>query len=374
MIEFENVVKQYPDGVRAVDGLSLHVPEGEICVLIGPSGCGKTTSMRMVNRLINPTSGRITVQGVDNREVPAEELRRKIGYAIQQIGLFPHMTVYDNIAVVPRLLEWDEDRIRKRVDRLLDLVGLDPDVNRARYPRQLSGGQQQRVGVARALGADPPIMLMDEPFGAVDPITRETLQDEFLQIQREIGKTIIFVTHDIDEAIKMGDRVAVMREGRVVQYDAPDDLLADPRDEFVRDFVGADRQLKRLGLVRVQDVMDGVPPVVSEDSSLEAAREAVGGLGSAFVVDRHSRLKGWVSAELLAEAKSLRDSMQRTATHEVAARETASLREALSVMLASGLDVAPVVDEDDKVIGSLSLGALQDHAAERQTDSDDEAT
>src|SRR5680860_1526739 len=202
MIEFENVVKQYPDGVRAVDGLSLQVPEGEICVLIGPSGCGKTTSMRMVNRLIPMTSGRITVQGMDNREVPAEELRRKIGYAIQQIGLFPHMTVFDNIAVVPRLLEWEEDRIRKRVDQLLELVGLDPDVNRAKYPRQLSGGQQQRVGVARALGADPPIMLMDEPFGAVDPITRETLQDEFLQIQREIGKTIIFVTHDIDEAIK----------------------------------------------------------------------------------------------------------------------------------------------------------------------------
>ena len=376
MIEFENVVKQYPDGVRAVDGLSLHVPEGEICVLIGPSGCGKTTSMRMVNCLISITSGRIVVDGQDNREVAAEELRRKIGYAIQQIGLFPHMTVFDNIAVVPRLLEWEEPRIRKRVDELLELVGLDADVNRSKYPRQLSGGQQQRVGVARALGADPPIMLMDEPFGAVDPITRETLQAEFLGIQRAIGKTIIFVTHDIDEAIKMGDRVAVMRAGKLVQYDAPDDLLAKPTDAFVRDFVGADRQLKRLGLVRVQEIMDPHPPVVAEDGTREEALEVVSqpGLNSAFVVDRHGKLKGWVSEELLAAAASLADAAQRAPLREVAARESATLREALSVMLSSGFGATPVVDDEGRLVGSVTLEALKEHAEEREVQRDGERT
>ena len=376
MIEFENVVKQYPDGARAVDGLSLHVPEGEICVLIGPSGCGKTTSMRMVNRLIPITSGRITVQGVDNREVPAEELRRKIGYAIQQIGLFPHMTVFDNIAVVPRLLEWEEDRIRKRVDQLLELVGLDPDVNRGKYPRQLSGGQQQRVGVARALGADPPIMLMDEPFGAVDPITRETLQDEFLQVQKAIGKTIIFVTHDIDEAIKMGDRVAVMREGKLVQFDAPDDLLANPADAFVRDFVGADRHLKRLGLVHVHEIMDRAPPVLEEGGTLDEAIALLSRreLTSAFVVDRQGKLKGWVSAELLAATSTLQEAVQRAPVRETAAKEGATLREALSVMLSSGFGATPVVDEEDRLVGSVSLEALKEHAEENGGAGPTEAT
>ncbi|MFW5696263.1 MAG: ABC transporter ATP-binding protein, partial [Phototrophicaceae bacterium] len=221
MIEFKEVVKEYPNGFRAVDELNMVIPDGEITVLIGPSGCGKTTSMRMINRLIPITKGQILIDGRDINEMPVEELRRNIGYAIQQIGLFPHMTVYENIAIVPRLLNWEEDRIRHRVDELLDLVGLDADIYRDVYPRQMSGGQQQRVGVARALGADPPIMLMDEPFGAIDPITREVLQDEFLQIQERVGKTIVFVTHDIDEAIKMGDRIAILRDGRLIQFDTP---------------------------------------------------------------------------------------------------------------------------------------------------------
>ncbi len=365
MIEFQNVVKQFPDGFRAVNGLSLTVHDGEITVLIGPSGCGKTTSMRMVNRLLSITEGRIVVEGRDNRDYPAEELRRKIGYAIQQIGLFPHMTVLENIAVVPRMLGWEDDRIRKRVDTLLELTGLDPDVNRDKYPRQLSGGQQQRVGVARALGADPPIMLMDEPFGAIDPITREVLQDEFLQIQERIGKTIIFVTHDIDEAIKMGDRIAILREGSLVQYDTPDTLLARPKNRFVRDFVGADRQLKRLGLLRVRELMAKDSPVVALRETADDARREIesAGVKSAFVVDEDGVLRGWVDREGLREnPDSLLDAMSEGDFREIGVRQSATAREALSAMVARGFRITPVVDEKGVLVGSITLRALQELA------------
>jgi len=365
VIEFQNVVKQFPDGFRAVNGLSLTVHDGEITVLIGPSGCGKTTSMRMVNRLLSITEGRIVVEGRDNRDYPAEELRRKIGYAIQQIGLFPHMTVLENIAVVPRMLGWEDDRIRKRVDTLLELTGLDPDVNRDKYPRQLSGGQQQRVGVARALGADPPIMLMDEPFGAIDPITREVLQDEFLQIQERIGKTIIFVTHDIDEAIKMGDRIAILREGSLVQYDTPDTLLARPKNRFVRDFVGADRQLKRLGLLRVRELMAKDSPVVALRETADDARREIesAGVKSAFVVDEDGVLRGWVDREGLREnPDSLLDAMSEGDFREIGVRQSATAREALSAMVARGFRITPVVDEKGVLVGSITLRALQELA------------
>ncbi len=362
MIEFDNVVKQYPNGFKAVDGLNLNVPEGEICVFIGPSGCGKTTTMRMVNRLIPITSGRITIEGRDNRDIPAEELRRKIGYAIQQIGLFPHMTIFDNVAVVPRLLNWEEDRISKQVDKLLEMVGLDPDVNRDKFPRQLSGGQQQRVGVARALGADPPIMLMDEPFGAVDPITREVLQEEFLQIQKEISKTIIFVTHDIDEAIKMGDRIAILREGKLVQFDTPDTLLAHPKNRFVRDFVGADRQLKRLGLVRVHEIMDTDPPIVQFEGKAEDARKAIEQreVRNAFVIDKDSKLKGWVDKRALERSDSLLEAMYEADYWDISVKETATVRDALSAMVTRGFKVTPVVDSDGLLVGSITLRALQE--------------
>jgi osmoprotectant transport system ATP-binding protein len=256
MIEFRGVSKTYPGSDRpVVNDLSFEVPEGEICVLVGPSGCGKTTSMRMVNRLIEPTEGEILIDGEPNTAMSGTQLRRKIGYAIQQIGLFPHRTIAENIATVPGLLGWEKGRIRSRVDELLELVGLDPDDYRDRYPAELSGGQQQRVGVARAMAADPPIMLMDEPFGAVDPITRERLQDEFLRIQEDIKKTIVFVTHDIDEAIKMGDKIAILKQGGfLAQYDTPEEILANPNSEFVASFVGNDRILKRLSLTRVGDL------------------------------------------------------------------------------------------------------------------------
>lgn len=367
MIEFKNVVKQYANGFRAVDDLNLTVHQGEICVLIGPSGCGKTTSMRMVNRLINVSSGEILINGQPNTEIPAEELRRQIGYAIQQIGLLPHMTVSENIAIVPRLLHWDENRIRQRVDELLELVGLDPDISRDKFPRQLSGGQQQRVGVARALGADPPIMLMDEPFGAVDPITREVLQAEFLQIQERVGKTIIFVTHDIDEAIKMGDRIAIMRDGRLVQYDTPDTILAYPVNRFVRDFVGTDRTLKRLGLVRIRKLMEPNPPMCTLDATVEEVEALFkkAGTKSIFVVDKDDgTLKGWVDREEINnQTTSLLDAMYEAPYVDIAVREDATAREALSAMVARGFRITPVIDRRGKLVGTITLKELQDLAS-----------
>ncbi len=289
MIEFRGVNKTYPGSQRpVVQDLSFEVLDGEICVLVGPSGCGKTTSMRMINRLIEPSSGEILIDGESNTAMSETKLRRRIGYAIQQIGLFPHRTIADNIATVPRLLEWQKDRTRQRVDELLDLVGLEPAQYRSRYPAELSGGQQQRVGVARALAADPPIMLMDEPFGAVDPITRTRLQDEFIRIQGEIKKTIVFVTHDIDEAIKMGDKIAILKEGGILaQYDTPENILTNPASDFVSSFVGADRVLKRLSLLLVRDMQLGLAnadgdglPLISGDLTVRDALSELIGAGS----------------------------------------------------------------------------------------------
>ena len=295
MIEFRGVSKTYPGSDRpVVNDLSFEVPEGEICVLVGPSGCGKTTSMRMVNRLIEPTEGEILIDGEPNTAMSGTQLRRKIGYAIQQIGLFPHRTIAENIATVPGLLGWEKGRIRSRVDELLELVGLDPDDYRDRYPAELSGGQQQRVGVARAMAADPPIMLMDEPFGAVDPITRERLQDEFLRIQEDIKKTIVFVTHDIDEAIKMGDKIAILKQGGfLAQYETPEEILANPNSEFVASFVGNDRILKRLSLTRVGDLQlepangnaEGLPRIDGNLTVRDALSELIGSGRSEAVVE-----------------------------------------------------------------------------------------
>ena len=310
-LELRHIRKQYAGTAEpAIDDLSLEVPAGEICVLVGPSGCGKTTLLRMINRMIEPTSGDILIDGASIIDRNPAELRREIGYAIQQIGLFPHQTVADNIGVVPKLLGWDRKRIAARVEELLDLIGLEPAMA-ARYPGQLSGGQRQRVGVARALAADPPLMLMDEPFGAIDPISRERLQNEFLRLQGEIRKTIVFVTHDIDEAIKMGDRIAVLRKGGVLaQYATPAELLMSPADEFVEDFVGADRALKRLGLTTVGELdlvsPNGVQPAAG-GPRLEArtsVRDALSAMltaggGPVAVVDGDDRVTGLVTMELV---------------------------------------------------------------------------
>jgi osmoprotectant transport system ATP-binding protein len=296
MIKFRGVSKTYLGSDRpVVNDLSFEILEGEICVLVGPSGCGKTTTMRMVNRLIEPTEGEILIDGEPNTQMSGTQLRRKIGYAIQQIGLFPHRTIAENIATVPSLLGWDKRRIKERVDELLKLVGLDPDDYRDRYPAELSGGQQQRVGVARALAADPPIMLMDEPFGAVDPITRERLQDEFLGIQQDIKKTIVFVTHDIDEAIKMGDKIAILKQGGfLAQYDSPENILSNPNSEFVASFVGRDRILKRLSLTRVGEMQlepangltDDLPRISERLTVRDALSELIGSGATKGVVDK----------------------------------------------------------------------------------------
>ncbi|MCE2472577.1 MAG: ATP-binding cassette domain-containing protein [Anaerolineae bacterium] len=363
MIEFKDVIKEYPNGFRAVDNLNLTVRDGEICVLIGPSGCGKTTALRMVNRLIDVTRGEILINGQPNDEFEPEVLRRQIGYAIQQIGLLPHMTIRDNVAIVPRLLDWDEERVRQRVDLLLDMVGIDPGIQGDKYPRQLSGGQQQRVGVARALGADPPIMLMDEPFGAVDPITRAILQEEFLQIQQEVGKTIIFVTHDIDEAIYMGDRIALLRAGRLVQYDTPDDLLALPRDDFVREFVGTDRSLKRLHLISVRDSMMNNVPCCDDDATLQEVTACLDRhhSDSAFVVDAgNGKLLGWVERPALVEYGSLSEAMHHAPAASIAVPEDATAREALSVLLSHSFDLTPVIDAEGVLTGGVSIQRLQD--------------
>ena len=308
MITLDRLTKTFGASAQsAVDGLSLTINAGEICVLIGPSGCGKTTTMRMINRMVEPDSGRIEVGGRNVTQIDAVELRRSIGYVIQQVGLFPHMTIGENIATVPKMLGWDAPRIARRVDELLALVGMEPGLYRDRFPRELSGGQKQRVGVARALAADPPVMLMDEPFGAIDPITRTRLQDEFLRILRELGKTIVFVTHDIDEAIRMGSRIAILRAGKVVQYDTPERILAHPADAFVEAFVGGDRSLKRLALLTAGPyIEDGAP-------AADAPRLPPG----------------------------------------------TPLRDALSAMLDAGADEAGIVDTNGHVLGRVTLGAIR---------------
>ena len=309
-LELREVCKQYP-GQRtpAIENLSLDLPAGEVCVLVGPSGCGKTTAMRLINRMIPLTSGDILLGGESVLSRPATDLRREIGYVIQQIGLFPHQSVAENIATVPRLLGWDRARIARRVDELLTLIGMDPEEIGPRYPAQLSGGQRQRVGVARALAADPPLMLMDEPFGAIDPINRVRLQDEFLRLQSRVRKTIVFVTHDIDEAIKMGDRIAILREGgRLAQYDTPERILTEPADDFVAEFVGADRALKRLGLSTLADLEllapNGHPPDRDRLTLETTVRDALSMLLAAGgqplgVQDDEGHAAGTVTLELL---------------------------------------------------------------------------
>jgi len=362
VVAFEHVTKRYggPDAAPAVDDLSLTIPAGEVCVLVGPSGCGKTTSMKMVNRLIEPSAGRITIGGEDVMSLPAVELRRRIGYVIQQVGLFPHLTIGDNVAVVPRLLRWQASRIRERVDELLEVVGLEPAEYRSRYPTELSGGERQRVGVARALAADPPVMLMDEPFGAVDPIRRDRLQNEFLRLQEQVRKTIIFVTHDVDEAIKMGDRIAILeRGGTLAQYDTPAAILANPASEFVERFVGADRGLKRLSLARVRDLelIEAVPVRAGEDR-VEVRRrlDRVEELTYALLVDDRDRPLGWIDRHDLAGEGPI-DPSAATPGAPTVERET-TLRDALSALLGSSVQLGVVVDERDRVLGLVSVDAI----------------
>ncbi|MEU0667614.1 betaine/proline/choline family ABC transporter ATP-binding protein [Streptomyces lavendulocolor] len=365
MIRFERVTKRYADGTTAVDDLSFEVAEGELVTLVGPSGCGKTTTMKMVNRLIEPTEGRIFVDGQDIADVDPVRLRRRIGYVIQQVGLFPHKTMLENTATVPHLLGVKRSAARARAAELLALVGLDPRVHGDRYPEQLSGGQRQRVGVARALAADPPVLLMDEPFGAVDPVVREHLQSEFLKLQSEVRKTVLFVTHDIEEAVRLGDRIAVYGQGRIEQFDAPATVLGAPATPYVADFVGADRGLKRLSVTPVEPGDLEQPPVVHLDDALP--RE----LGSrwAVVLDRDDNLHGWISAEQAARGTgTVGDHARRM---EAWLPVGASLKQAFATMLQHDAGWIAVIDraERGRFLGVLTPARLHE-ALRRSIDAD----
>jgi osmoprotectant transport system ATP-binding protein len=359
-VEFRHVTKRYNPGEKgpgAVNDLSFTVPAGKVCVLVGPSGCGKTTSLKMVNRLIEPTSGEILIDGRNVAHEKPVQLRRRIGYVIQQIGLFPHLTIGENVSVVPRLLRWRPARIRERVEELLNLVGLDPGRYRDRYPNQLSGGERQRVGVARALAADPPVMLMDEPFGAVDPIVRDRLQNEFLRLQRELAKTILFVTHDIDEAIKMGDLVAVMQQGGVLaQFGPPEEILTRPASEFVARFVGADRGLKRLSLTRVGNLQLPMPVMARPGERAQEARQRLRG-DAAFpyllLVDAEQHPIGWVALDRIPMGGTLEESNAEPASPLLEPETT--LKDALSMMLASDVQAGIAVTHQRRVRGLLTL-------------------
>ena len=362
-VGLREVTKRYDAGTHpAVDALTLEIPAGEVCVLVGPSGCGKTTALKMINRLIEPTSGAITINGRDARALAPAQLRRRIGYVIQQVGLLPHLTIAANVATVPKLLGWERHRITTRVTEMLDLVGLPADEYGSRYPSELSGGQQQRIGLARALAADPPVMLMDEPFSAVDPITRDRLQNDFLRLQRTVAKTVVFVTHDIDEAVKMADHIAVMRDGRLVQYATPAELLANPVDAFVADFVGADRALKRLSLMRVADLALTAAPSVTAADHVEIVHSRIGGGdlepidGYLLLTDASGRPQGWVTVSRLNSGGRVGDTAAIAAQPLLQPQTTA--RDALSQMFDAGARCAAVVDADGVVTGVVEIATI----------------
>ena len=360
MIHLDGVEKIYTPGADpAVERLTLDIHKGEILVLVGPSGCGKSTTLRLINRMIEPTSGRIIFDGEDVTDIDPNELRRRIGYVIQRIGLFPHQTIAENVGTVPRLLGWDAKRTRTRTDELLDLVGLDPSEYRDRYPKELSGGQAQRVGVARALAADPPVMLMDEPFGAVDPITRDRLQNEFLRLQAEVQKTIVFVTHDIDEAVKMGDRIAILRERSVVaQLDTPARILAYPVDDFVDDFIGSGSTLKGLHFERVSGLDIPEYPVIRRDTSREDARRLLEGSDNRWLLllDERGRPARWLNDTHLADTSR--------PLHEIGpvvralVERNATLHDALEAMITSSAGQAVIVERDGTYAGVVQIELL----------------
>jgi osmoprotectant transport system ATP-binding protein len=357
MIELKELTKRYPGTeVPAVDRLTMDIPRGEIVVFVGPSGCGKTTSLKMINRIIEPTSGQIILDGEDVTDVNPDQLRRRIGYVIQQIGLFPHVTIADNVATVPNLLGWDRDRTKARVDELLDIVGLDPETYRNRYPKELSGGQRQRVGVARALAADPPVLLMDEPFGAIDPITRTRLQNEFLRLQQELKKTICFVTHDIDEAIKMGDRIAILQERSIpAQFATPEEILTQPANDFVEDFVGSGATLKRLKLSRVRDVTittDALLGRIDEDVATLRQRLQESSWTAMLLLDDENRPARWLRAPDFAHERPVAE-MGLPARALV--EPQATLSDALEEMLLGSAGVAIVVDGRGAFQGILDV-------------------
>ncbi|AFG35215.1 glycine betaine/L-proline transport ATP binding subunit [Fervidobacterium pennivorans DSM 9078] len=362
-IELIDLKKYYPDGTKAVDGLNLTIENNKLTILIGPSGCGKTTTLKMINRLIERTGEDIRFDGTSIDEIDPIQLRRSIGYVIQDVGLFPHMTVFENIAVVPRLLKWDEEKIRKRVNELLELVNLDPEIYRDRYPAQLSGGQKQRVGIARGLAADPDILLMDEPFGAIDPINREKLQDALLEIQDQLKKTIVFVTHDIREAIKLGDKIAILNQGKLVQYDDTEEILRNPKNEFVEELLGSDRVLRSLEITEVREYYKKDFNVIelSDNLKIKDVLEEMNKKNATylFVVDKKGRFLGYVSKKFIEKVKEDRD-LRKLIKQIETVRPSSNLLEAMSIMMSSGLSVVPVVNDKVQILGVLRLRDLLD--------------
>ncbi len=355
MLSLQKVTKIYPGAghVKAVNELSFELEEGEICTVVGPSGCGKTTAMKMINRLIPITSGKIIINGEDISRLNTIELRRSIGYVIQNIGLFPNMTIGENIAIIPKLLKWDKAKIDEKVLRLLEIVNLDPDEYRDRYPKELSGGQQQRIGVARGMAGDPPIMLMDEPFGAIDPINREHLQNEFLKIQEKVKKTIVFVTHDINEAIKMGDKICLLKDGHLVQFASPEEILTYPKNDFVADFVGGDRTLKRLNLFTIKRAMKDKPPVIDQNETIETARNMFSEADTRYLiaVDGEGTLTGMIDKGTISDkATRVKDAVAPT---NAWLTENSSLKDGLSEIFTHDYGFLIVVDDTKKVLGWL---------------------
>ncbi|GAA0308207.1 osmoprotectant transport system ATP-binding protein [Gracilibacillus halotolerans] len=362
MITLKNVYKQYDDGFEALKNINLTCEDGEITVLIGPSGCGKTTTLRLLNRLINPTKGKVLIDDKDISEINPVTLRRSIGYVIQHIGLFPHMTIASNIGVVPRLLKWDKQSITKRVDELLDLVGLEPETYRSRYPSELSGGQQQRIGVARALAAEPSIILMDEPFSALDPISREQLQDELVRLQKEIKKSIVFVTHDMDEALKIADKIILMKDGEIVQQGKPEELLRRPANDFVKNFIGQKRLEKVEEIPVAKEVMIRKPVTTYPRRGLAEAMNAMEKkqVDTLVVIDEEHQLKGYVSIydvlrEYQDENKRV-DDIYQPFEHTIGPETL--LSDAVVIFNESKTGYLPVITDDNKLIGLITRGTI----------------
>jgi len=359
MISLSQVTKEFP-GKIAVDELTFEVEHGEFCVIIGPSGCGKSTTLRMINRLIPVSGGSITIDGEDIYNYRPEELRRQIGYAIQSVGLFPHMTVARNIGIVPQLMNWDVRKTRRRTDELLDMLNLDPGVYRDQYPRQLSGGEAQRVGVARALAADPTILLMDEPFGAIDRITRESLQTEFARIQKELKKTIVFVTHDIDEAIRIATRILVLKDGKLVQYDTPENIMTTPAGRFVTEFIGTDRALKRLSRLPAANYMKNAPNV-RESDLLQSVAGLVAEHRYLWVLASDGMVLGWLDESSLKSGEQTAGLSMTSMDFRLSAiYADSTLKEALSRMVQQGIRSAPVVDMKGVLLGEIRMGDILD--------------
>lgn len=360
MIEFKNVSKLYPDGTQAVKDLSLTIEKGELVVFIGTSGSGKTTSMRMINRMEEPTSGQILINGEDIREKDPVQLRRKIGYVIQSTGLMPHMTVYENITMVPRLLKWDEKRIRAKAEELMEQVDMEPELYFNRYPSELSGGQQQRIGVIRALAADQDIILMDEPFAALDPITRESLQEVVIDLQRNMGRTVVFVTHDMDEALKIADKIAILSEGELLQFDTPENIIAHPANDFVREFIGEDRLKDAVADLSVQSLMKADIHSVSDQIDVKQAREWLDSWDTAvlYILDASSKLLGYVTEERLEGHEAVTPITEAMAEPMFYAKLQAHIQKPAELMLAHGIEELPVLDKEGTLQGVLTRQAV----------------